>query len=101
VECALKSCIAKNTRKGEFPDLDLARQSFTHRIDELARVAGLVPAFRARVRDNLDFRDNWELVVLWRESSRYAKRSRQEARDLLGAISDNHNGVLPWIATFW
>jgi HEPN domain-containing protein len=30
VECALKACIAKQTREYEFPDLKQVRDSYTH-----------------------------------------------------------------------
>ena len=35
VECALKACIAKNTKKFDFPDKKSIEQSFTHELTKL------------------------------------------------------------------
>ena len=41
VECGLKACIAKLTRAEEFPDKDWAVKCFTHKIDDLVKLAEL------------------------------------------------------------
>jgi len=41
VECALKACIAKATRKSEFPDRDRVNNSYTHNLEKLVEQAGL------------------------------------------------------------
>jgi HEPN domain-containing protein len=41
VECALKACIARQTRSSEFPDLNKVRDSWTHNLSALVKVAGL------------------------------------------------------------
>ena len=35
IECALKSCIAKQTKEYDFPDKDEVNKSYTHNLDGL------------------------------------------------------------------
>jgi hypothetical protein len=55
VECGLKACIAKLTNLHDFPDKELAQRCYTHKIETLVEVAGLVliqakfPGFRANI----------------------------------------------------
>lgn len=44
VECGLKACIAKRTRRYEFPDKKRVDSSYSHKLVELIRVAGLEDA---------------------------------------------------------
>jgi hypothetical protein len=45
---------------------------------------------------------NWKHVKSWSEESRYdTTKGEQEAQDLVRAISDNQQGVLPWIKPHW
>ena len=41
VECALKACIAKGTRRFEFPDKRRVDSSYTHDLELLMRLANL------------------------------------------------------------
>ena len=41
IECALKACIAKQTRKFDFPDKKTAIESYTHDLEKLVKVAKL------------------------------------------------------------
>jgi len=50
VECALKACIAKHTRRSEFPDKKTAVASHTHRLEDLIGVARLSEEFLKEVR---------------------------------------------------
>jgi len=101
VECALKACIAKNTRRGEFPNLQTVQKSYTHNLRNLLGLAGLESASDTRAVSNPSFARNWALVVAWSETSRYEEHNRAEARDLLIAVADPQNGVLPWLRTLW
>ena len=47
------------------------------------------------------FRLNWETVKLWKVTSRYESRSEAEARTLFHAITDEPDGILAWIRTYW
>jgi HEPN domain-containing protein len=100
VECALKACIAKPTRRSEFPDKKRADSSYSHNLRELIRVAGLDEAFKGKIVD-VDFRGNWRVVQYWSEQSRYQRHSLESARALLMAITDKRHGVFTWIKAVW
>ena len=41
VECALKACIARKTKRYEFPDKKVMERIYSHKLTELLEVAGL------------------------------------------------------------
>ena len=49
VECALKACIAKDTRRHQFPDKKRVDLSHSHDLLQLIRVAGLEDEHHERV----------------------------------------------------
>lgn len=61
VECGLKACIAKDTRRYDFPDKRNVDASHTHNLKELAKVANLDAARSERARTDPAFQDNWDL----------------------------------------
>jgi len=97
VECALKACIAKDTRRHQFPDKKRVDLSHSHDLLQLIRVAGLEDEHRERVRSDPDFETNWEVARRWSEQSRYRRHSHESAQALLVAISDRRHGVITWI----
>ena len=101
VECALKACIAKQTRKHEFPEKARVDASYTHNLRELARVANLETPRVQRVKDDEAFGKNWEVVRRWSERSRYARYTPEDARALMAAVADRYHGVIPWIKQHW
>ena len=62
VECALKACIAKETKRHEFPDKRRVDASYTHTLRDLVKVARLEVAHRDRSRVDPEFRKNWDTV---------------------------------------
>lgn len=101
IECALKACIAKRTKKGEFADLDAVKASYTHNLENLVKSAGLEPELSKRLKASKSFARNWAVVKDWTEVSRYEFHSKIEAQDLLHSISDPKEGVLIWVYRFW
>lgn len=94
VECALKACIAKNTKRFDFPDKKVVSESHTHEIIKLVKIAGLELDLRNRLKNNQDFELNWTIVKDWSEISRYRRNSRLDALDLYKAIVDRKNGIM-------
>ncbi len=101
VECALKACIARKTKRFDFPDRQRVNESWTHSLEALLRTADLRDEFdQARRLDNqLDL--NWLVVRDWRETSRYEQHDQQEAEGIYRAIADNRHGVLKWLRRHW
>lgn len=103
VECALKSCICKNTAQFDFypHPRNVVENAWSHDFTKLVSVAGLQDQFRlARDADGL-LDVNWKEVETWSEDSRYeSKKGRQAAENLFAAVSDPH-GVLACIKRYW
>lgn len=100
VECALKAVIMGQFRSGRLPSKQLVQNTYTHNIEGLVKTAQLGPALTLAQTDAA-FDINWGIVKDWSESSRYVTWTRAEAVDLLSAIADQGDGVLPWIKLQW
>ena len=101
VECALKACIAKQTRRSEFPDRERVKDSYTHDFRELVRLANIRNDLATELADQR-FAQNWTLLRDWSERRRYDHGiTRMQAQDLYDAITDNTDGVLTWLKNFW
>ena len=101
VECAVKACIAKGTRRYEFPDKKKVELSHSHVLRDLIRVAGLEDARIERASHDPEFRKNWDVAQSWSEQSRYRRHSPESARNLLVAVGDRRHGVISWIKLHW
>ena len=100
IECALKACIAKESRRYEFPPkIDYIRKVYTHNLEELLRLAGLEKQLEADSKINPELGINWGVVKGWNEETRYTT-SALNGKDLHHAITGS-NGVLPWIKLRW
>jgi HEPN domain-containing protein len=101
VEFALKACIAKETRRYEFPDKGKAVSSYTHVLKDLVAVAKIEGARRERARNDPDFQLSWRIAESWSEGSRYQRHSRESAQELINAVGDSRHGVIAWIKLHW
>ncbi len=97
IECALKACIAKRTKKYAYPDKDLANRCYTHDVEKLLDLAGL----KGLLSGDPDLQINWAVVKDWNERSRYERKTRVEAQAIYDAITDPAHGVLQWIKAHW
>lgn len=98
VECALKACIAAQTKQYEFPNKQRVLDSYTHNLEKLVGVAGL----DERVMEaDPELAVNWAYAKDWTEERRYEQRSEQEAQDLFGAVADPDHGVLTMLRAYW
>jgi hypothetical protein len=101
IECALKACIGKNFKKYYMPDLKVIKDSHTHDLTELVRVAEIKPSLDALIGTDAKFQLNWTIVKDWNEASRYSIWSENEARDLYEAITQRGHGVFRWAKLHW
>lgn len=101
IECALKACIARQTRRHDFPDKKMVLDSYTHKLTDLVRVAGLQTDLSSEETKDSEFKGNWTIVKDWTEESRYQSHSQFEAETLYSAISDRRHGVLKWLRRYW
>jgi HEPN domain-containing protein len=101
IECGLKACIAKQTKKYDFPDKDIVNDSYCHNLKQLLGLTELVLLINDDRKRNNKLEVNWSTVIAWNESSRYSTHSELDAKSLYSAITDKQNGVLIWIKKYW
>ena len=102
IECALKACIAKKTKRHDFPESpNRVRECYSHDLVQLVTLAGLKAELDKNKGSDPEFEDSWEIVIEWSEQSRYEFIPENDARDLLKAINDANHGVLQWVKSLW
>jgi HEPN domain-containing protein len=100
VECALKACIAKKTKRYEFPPpRDVTKNFYTHDLTGLLKEAGLDKQLEKDMLANQALAANWNTAKNWNEKTRYATAGLN-GRDLYRAVT-GADGVLPWIKQHW
>jgi HEPN domain-containing protein len=98
VECGLKACIAKKTRKYDFPDKKIVDKSWTHELHQLLKHSGL----EREMSKNAALELNWTIVKDWNTKARYRHDiSELNARDLYLAVTAKRDGVLSWLKKYW
>lgn len=103
VECAIKACIAKRTKKYEFPNKQ-GPNVWIHDIPTLAGIAGIQSLINKEAAANKTFDQNWATVKDWKVERRYGLPSlptQKEAEDLYEAIANRSDGVLKWLRQHW
>jgi hypothetical protein len=102
VECAFKACIAKQTRRYDFPPRPkVINAIYTHDLNQLLDASGLKIEHQKESRSNPSFGSNWAIVKDWSEQSRYdADILEAKARDFYSAVA-GRNGVLLWLKKWW
>jgi len=101
VECGLKACIAKKTRRYDFPDLQIVKDSYIHDLKKLIRVSGLQKALAEEMERDGAFAVNWAIVKDWSEGSRYERHDAAAAKSIYAAVTDGKHGVLKWLRRHW
>jgi len=100
VECALKACIAKKTKRHEFPPKrDYVDKVYSHKLETLLEFAELKKQLKGDMKKNHALAANWFVVKEWNESKRYVT-SGLKGKALYEAITAE-NGLLPWIKQRW
>jgi HEPN domain-containing protein len=101
VECALKACIARRTRRYDFPDKRSVMDSYVHDLEKLVRTAGLQGDLAVKSQTNPRFATNWSIVKEWNEDSRYGDWAKPDAEGLYNAVTERLYGVLRWVKLHW
>jgi hypothetical protein len=101
VECGFKACIAKSTKRDDFPVKARVIASHTHDLAQLVGVAGIRAELQAESENDEAFSGYWGVVSQWNEESRYKQWNEPEAMELVQAVSDADHGVMRWLRTLW
>jgi HEPN domain-containing protein len=105
VECAIKACIARKTRRHDFPPQD-TRDLYTHDLEKLLKAADLSGPFAIEREADLLLDSYWDVVKDWRPGdSRYIVRASKvawaKAQALIVAVEDGQHGVLQCLSKYW
>ena len=84
-----------------FDNKRFSENCWTHSAPDLVKLAGLEETRVADIFANPVFEKNWLVVKDWNEKARYENTSHHKAKRLYAAITDNLNGVMPWIRARW
>jgi HEPN domain-containing protein len=102
IECALKACIAKDTREYDFPPKrGIVDKIYSHDLNQLLSHSSLKALHTQEIVSNRQLEVNWAIVINWSEESRYEKHEQREAEELFNAVSDINGGVFEWIKQHW
>lgn len=101
IECALKACIARLTKRHSFPERNSVQSCYSHDLALLMRTANLEAAFLAEIARDPVLAEHWKTVRQWNEQKRYESTSAEHASGLFRAITDRKHGVLRWIKRYW
>ena len=100
VECALKACVAKKTKRHQFPfGRDYVNEVYQHNLEGLLRVANLEKQLEGEMKKNPGLAVNWGVVKDWDVERRY-DLSGLKGRDMVAAVTAS-DGVLQWIQQHW
>ena len=100
IECALKACIAKKTRRHDFPnDAKYANKVYSHNLEELLKLAQLEAHLDRDMKARPQLAINWGVVKAWNVDSRY-ELSGLSGKDMVAAVN-SLDGVLQWIKLYW
>ena len=102
VECALKACIAKRTRRFDFPDRKTVDKSWKHAFKDLTEAAGLTVELESQEKSSAAFKRNWAVVKDWANDSCYNNMvDYKKARDMYQAVTARRTGVMQWLRRHW
>lgn len=103
IELALKARICKILNIPDYPATgSYAKVYAVHSFDQLRFLAGL--SGKITLVDTPELFENWSIASPWGPERRYSAPgtyTKQNAEDILNAISDKTYGVLTWIKRYW
>lgn len=100
IECAVKACIARNTKRHDFPpDQRALNDIYTHNLVKLVGAAKLESALDVDSKRNISLKNNWDVVKDWNINCRY-ETGGLNARDMYRAVA-GRNGVMQWLRQRW
>jgi hypothetical protein len=102
VECALKSCLAREVKEFDFPDKDFVNKMYSHDLGKLFQLdVALWAALQSAMGRDRKLSENWSTVKDWKDGKRYDIVEESEARALYEASTEARSGVMEWIRGRW
>jgi len=100
VELGLKACIARQILAETIPDKTILTRFLTHKLIDLAGLAGLASLLQERKKDS-EFAVRWAVVVEWSEEARYEAIDAVVATAMHDAVENSQHGVMAWLKQYW
>lgn len=105
IEYALKACIAKRTKRFDFPPRSAA-DLYTHELERLIKAADLAKVFEQERQKDPQLEAYWSHVKDWKPGRRYELRGVSRAsvkavKDFIKAVEDRQHGVLQCFYKYW
>ena len=97
IELLLKAAISSRFQADTIPDPSWAGDVFSHNLERLAKLALLEEDIRRASDTEAEFKARWDIVLEWKETSRYYARTQRDADALIAAIDDPKHGVFQWL----
>lgn len=101
IELALKACISRLFQLDVIPDKAFVNAIYTHSLENLLNVSGLLPQFKEDSKTDAQFAAYWGIVSKWNETSRYQLTDKMTAAVLIQSIQDQDHGVFQWVRKHW
>jgi HEPN domain-containing protein len=106
LESGLKACILRYIEETgvifrEKKYLDGIKECWSHDLNKLFGIARLKAEFDQDCAANPNLQANWAVAENWNETSRYDQNTQADAESLYDAITNNQDGVLPWLRAHW
>ena len=101
IEFGLKAAICKKLEVNEYPQ---EQKFYTHRYDDLIKLAGLDNELADKKAVDREFMKNWSISTKWSVHLRYqpiGKDVVSVTNAYINAIKSETGGVLPWIKVHW
>jgi hypothetical protein len=97
IELSLKAAISSRFQADTMPDPSWAKDIFIHDLRKLAKLALLEEDIRRASDSDAEFKARWDIVLEWKETSRYYGRTKRDVDARIAAIDDPKYGVFRWL----
>jgi HEPN domain-containing protein len=97
IELVFKAILVSRIRAETLPSPEFVKDIFTHDFGRLLGLADLKAELAAKRDADPDFSGRWQIILEWRETSRYDVHERGDAERLIEAIEHAQHGVLQWL----
>jgi HEPN domain-containing protein len=98
VELGLKACISKQFKADTIPERALVDKIYKHDLAQLLELAGLKASLNSASKR---LEENWQVAKNWTSAARYTQFDEDRAAELLAALTEERDGVMPWIRMQW
>jgi hypothetical protein len=83
VELMLKAVLSSRFQADTIPSKELVKDIFTHDLNKLLNLADLRQNLAEKQDADPEFRGRWEIVLRWKETSRYEVWDMNQAAELI------------------